>query len=266
MAAVSLPTGSFSLGTTTAETAIDMSLDDLIKNRRETAKTDRKKGKKTDILPSGTPNAVQKSTGKGKAAKQALVNKRRGLQKSNKPTKMEIDDEVNRQKQKSNNAKATARNKAKKAKDANKPVLTKEQQKRAQETERKANQLMKIAQEAVEKAANGKAQPAPKTTARPPSKKAVKAAVDAMNLAGYHAPDGMRMVVKFEPMDGNTDYNNDNRSPPRRFQEQQQQRQTPRGRRQMARNQRGNGRSSTDEYRNRRRQGNGQRGPRFLER
>ena len=62
----------------------------MIKSRRDTAKTDRKKGRKKDILPSGKPDAVQKSTGKGKAAKQAVVNKSRGLRSSNKPTKMQI--------------------------------------------------------------------------------------------------------------------------------------------------------------------------------
>ena len=141
------------------------------------------------------PTTTQKSVGKSKASKQAVVNQRRGLRNRKKPTAMEVAKEVNKQKKKDTVMKKKSE-KQKKQVNSRKN-LSKAQLKIIRETESKATSLTRIINEAVNKASAGKSNRnvAPD---RPPSKKAVNAAVAALQLAGYKPPDGMKMVIKLE--------------------------------------------------------------------
>lgn len=152
----------------------------------------RKAQLKTTKKGTQQPSATQKSVGKSKAAKQALADKRRGLRNNAKPTQMEVDSQVGKQKKKDDRAKKGAQLQKKKQ------TLNKEQMKTFRETERKATTLMKIAEQAVEKAKEGK--PGGNTAAKnkPPTRKAIDAAVAALQLAGYTPPEGMKMVIKLE--------------------------------------------------------------------
>mmetsp|Transcript_53390 Transcript_53390/g.64352 ORF Transcript_53390/g.64352 Transcript_53390/m.64352 type:complete len:187 (+) Transcript_53390:182-742(+) len=144
----------FSVGTSATTTGaaakVDMSLDDIIKSRREETKSapnsnDRKKGPRRSVRQRNKgPNTAQTSLGRSVANRQARTNNRRGLRQSRRPTSRETTSEIKR-KQKN---------------DSKRPV---------------------------------------KRTARPPPQKAVRAAVTAMNNAGFKVPQGMKVVINFEP-------------------------------------------------------------------
>ena len=176
-------------------------LDDIIKHRRKDTKAKTVQDKRRAQLKSTKkttqqPSAAQKSVGRGKAAKQALLEKRRGLRQNAKPTKMEVDDQVGKQKKKDDKVKKGGQQQQQKKK--NQPNLNKQQMKSFRDTERKASSLMKIAEQAVEKAKEGKNNGSTAAKNRPPTRKAIDAAVAALQLAGYSPPDGMKMVIKLE--------------------------------------------------------------------
>lgn len=213
---LSLPSGSFSFGT--SETAvgggrIDMSLDDIIANRKKqsrsikTQQNRRKNQVNKKSVASTTATATQKAAGRAKASKQAAADKRRGLRGSNKPSAMEVGDQVNRQKKKDFKKKKVANSIVKKKRnqpsnDMKQANMSKEQREAFRQTERQANSLKKIAEKAISKAKEQPMNNRRRNENHAPSKEAVNAAVAALQLSGYRAPEGMKMVIKFEQNNG----------------------------------------------------------------
>jgi hypothetical protein len=151
--------------------------DDMIKSRR-----------------TSTPKkaAVKVSTGdkqvaKGRAARQAAANNRRGISATKKPSAMDIEKEVYRQTRRS-----TSTTKKQSTQPGRKPRTQADLKTKAR-NEKKKHTGNKKQQET----------PLPPTwiggTRRPPSRKAVTAAVDAMTGAGFKVPKGMQMVISFAP-------------------------------------------------------------------
>mmetsp|Transcript_30515 Transcript_30515/g.46228 ORF Transcript_30515/g.46228 Transcript_30515/m.46228 type:complete len:229 (-) Transcript_30515:724-1410(-) len=185
MTILGVPDGSgFTIGTssniasacTGASSSMDVSLDDMIKQRRTKSTNNRK------------ASAVDKTVGRGRAKRQAAANARRGISDSKKPSKMEVDKEVKRE------TRRTARNAKNKPQPGRKPkseavikTKAKQDKKRKQENKKKGSGDLAI----------------PPTwiggTRRPPSKKAVTAAVEAMKDSGFTVPKGMQMVISFAP-------------------------------------------------------------------
>jgi len=230
---LSLPSGSFSFGTSETVVGgggIDMSLgkfcnvwfsentvfhfqivlaDDIIASRRKqsrsvkTQQNRRKNQVNKKSVTSTTATATQKAVGRAKASKQAAADKRRGLRGSNKPSAMEVGDQVNRQKKKDFKKKKVVNSIAKKKgnqpnNDKKLSNMSKEQREAFRQTERQANSLKKIAEKAISKAKEKPINNRRRNGNHAPSKEAVNAAVAALQLSGYRAPEGMKMVIKFE--------------------------------------------------------------------
>eukprot|EP00547_Thalassionema_nitzschioides_P006048 CAMPEP_0194207746 /NCGR_PEP_ID=MMETSP0156-20130528/6406_1 /TAXON_ID=33649 /ORGANISM="Thalassionema nitzschioides, Strain L26-B" /LENGTH=224 /DNA_ID=CAMNT_0038934581 /DNA_START=51 /DNA_END=725 /DNA_ORIENTATION=- len=182
MTILGVPDGSgFTIGTssniastTTGGSAMDVSLDDMIKQRR--AKTNNKK----------TAN-VDRTVGRGRAKRQAAANARRGISDSKTPSKMEVEKEVKRETRRS------GRNQKNKPQAGRRPkseaaVKAKEKQ----DKRRKQSNKKSSGETAIPPTWIGGVK-------RPPSKKAVTAAVVAMKDSGFKVPKGMQMVISFAP-------------------------------------------------------------------
>ena len=164
------------------------SLDDMIKNRRS-------------VTPKATARKVStadKAVAKGKAARNAGANARRGITKENKPTAMEVEREITRQ------SKMSVNNRAGNQKKETQPAKV------AQRTRRVADVKIKVKNDVQkqqtkqnnQKNNNNPISPPPTWiggTRRPPSAKAVTAAVSAMQANGFKVPKGMQMVISFAP-------------------------------------------------------------------
>ena len=139
------------------------------------------------------PNTVDKNAGRQRASRTAKINARRGIQQDGKPSAMEIEREVYRQ---------TRMNNTPTAKGAKRgPRSRKESAAQVKARKLSRNEKKKKAQK------QGTAAAPPPTwiagTKRPPSKKAVNAAVNAMQGAGFKVPQGMQMVISFAPAPNN---------------------------------------------------------------
>jgi len=152
----------------------------MIKSRRESARSS------TSRRPAARkPTAADKAAGRQRATRTAKINARRGIQQNaeGKPSAMEIEREVYRQ-TRMNNTPAKGKNGPRSRKDSAAQV-------KARKTDKKKKQQQQ------QKGA------VPPTwvagTRRPPSKKAVSAAVHAMTDAGFKVPQGMQMVISFAP-------------------------------------------------------------------
>ena len=97
---MSAPAVQFAIGTSSttaasaAETNVDKSLDDLIKDRRKEAAAVKKQraGPKSNATSRAKkPSAADKSVGKGKAKRAAAAAARRGITASSKPTAMQVE-------------------------------------------------------------------------------------------------------------------------------------------------------------------------------
>jgi len=168
---------------TPGQDKIDMSLDDLIKSRRDELKAtprhrstrrrdDPKKSMST--LRQAAQNSSRRVEGSRQAKRQAASSFRRGMRDSKAPTKMEVDKEIK---------KSTEKGKL-----------------------RKKSLLLKSRGLTNKRAVRP----------RPPTKKAVKAAVYAMSDAGFKVPDGMKVVInleKDESKSATTVKRNNNRGP-----------------------------------------------------
>jgi len=191
MTILGVPDGSgFTIGTSSSiaapsggATSMDVSLDDMIRQRR------------TKAAKAGRPSAVDRSVGSGRAKRQASANARRGITDTKKPSRMQIEREANRVARQSDRGKTTtttaaAAGRGRKAKP--------EAVVRAKERQDK-----KRRQEAKKKSSGSSDNVIPPAwiggTRRPPSKKAVTAAVEAMTDAGFKVPRGMQMVISFAP-------------------------------------------------------------------
>lgn len=150
---------------TTGQEKIDMSLDDLIKSRRQESKGPglrRSSRRRADPKkPMSTlRQAAQKSNRRVEASRQAKRRAasahRRGLRDSKSATQMEVEKEVNRATDKPN-ARGRRNGLKNRALANRRPIKP-----------------------------------------RPPTKKALKAAVSAMTEAGFTVPDGMKVVINLE--------------------------------------------------------------------
>jgi len=158
--------------------------DDMIKNRRRSTRSTT-----TRRAAARKPTAADKAAGRQRATRTAKINARRGIQQNanGKPSAMEIEREVYRQTRMSNTPNKGKKKGTRSRKESNQQVKARKQT--------KAQQKKKAQQKA--------AASVPSTwvagTRRPPSKKAVNAAVTAMTDAGFKVPKNMQMVISFAP-------------------------------------------------------------------
>jgi uncharacterized membrane protein YgcG len=163
---------------------VSLSLDDLIKSRRKSAKPSKPAARK--------PTGADRAAGRQRATRTAKVNARRGIINNNtqggKPSPMDIEREVYRQ-TRMNTPNKKNRNAPRSRQDAN-----------AQVKARKLLQSENVKKQQKKQQAAAAAPPTWVTgTKRPPSKKAVNAAVTAMTENGFRVPPGMQMVISFAP-------------------------------------------------------------------
>jgi hypothetical protein len=162
-----------------------VSTDQLIANRRKEAEP-KPAPKKISKAVSNTDRSVANS----RAKRNAAMDKKRGVRQESKPSAMQVENEVSKQVRK------TAAAKAKKqaaTKGSTKVVMARATPRRErQEAARAGNATARKAKK-VEGAA---------TLSRPPSKKVVTAAVNAMEEKGFSIPSGMQMVISFAPAPG----------------------------------------------------------------
>lgn len=182
MTILGVPTGAgFAIGTSLSIAAptpgaggnsMDMSLDEMIKTRRSTRVR--------------TTSTADKTVAKGRAKRTAGANARRGLVATDKPSAKAIEKEVVRQAKRKPKAKPAEPQKGRKARsEADIKMKNKQTQKEKASKKKSAEPYMPPAW------IGG--------TRRPPSKKAITAAVDAMTDSGFKVPRGMQMVISFAP-------------------------------------------------------------------
>ena len=144
----------------------------------------------TASKPSATRTATlaDRQVAKGKAKRTAAANARRGLATTAQPSAQEIEKEVYRQTRRATSS--TKKQQDQQVMKGRKPrsqadIKTKARNEKKAEPKKKADNSI------------------PPTwiggTRRPPSKKAVTAAVEAMQQSGFKVPKGMQMVISFAP-------------------------------------------------------------------
>ena len=142
---------------------------------------------------------VDRQVAKGKAKRSAAANARRGLATTAQPTAKEIEMEVVRQTRRATSS-------TKKLKDQQQqqaPVRGRKPRSQA-DIKTKARQEKKAGTPNKKQAADNAIPPTwIGGTRRPPSKKAVTAAVEAMQQSGFKVPKGMQMVISFAPAPDN---------------------------------------------------------------
>jgi hypothetical protein len=168
--------------------------DQLIAHRRKEAEPKPPAPKKVSKSVSNTDRSVATS----RAKRGAAMDKRRGQGQESKPTAMQVDNEVSKQ------VKKTVTAKAKKQATATTKGSVKTVKVLAKGTTRRERQE---ATRAVSTARKGKNERREKvessgTMTRAPTKKAVTAAVTAMEQKGFSIPQGMQMVISFAPAPG----------------------------------------------------------------
>ena len=129
-----------------------------------------------------------KALGKAKAKRQAALDARRGLVHSSKPTKAQVDKEIQKQAAKTV-AKQAAALRHKNVDPAVKAALRRQQR----------DLVRTGAATIVDAGQQGKKKLVTTTLGRPPSKKAIRAAVTAMEEKGFKVPPGYRMIISFAP-------------------------------------------------------------------
>jgi uncharacterized membrane protein YgcG len=161
----------------------------MIKSRRKSAKPSKPAARK--------PTGADRAAGRQRATRTAKVNARRGIihtaQGGGKPSPMDIEREVYRQTRMN-----TPNKKNKNDNDAARPRSRQDANARVKARKQLQSEKAKKQQKKQQAAAV-----APPTwiagTRRPPSKKAVNAAVTAMTENGFKIPQGMQMVISFAP-------------------------------------------------------------------
>ncbi len=150
---------------------------------------------------SGRVSAADRSLGAGRAKRDAAVAARRGIRQSSgnaasgdakaKPTAMEVEREVYRQSRQTAQTQARAMNRASRGRISADTRNT--------EAGRRGGGRRR-APASTTTAATGVALPNP----RPPSKKAVNAAIAAMQQNGFQVPSNMQMLITFAPAGSTT--------------------------------------------------------------
>ena len=158
-----------------------LSVDDLIANRRK-----QEKSKPNKVGLTKTVSNSDKAIATSRAKRQAHLDARRGISKSSKPTKKQVDDEIKKQVAKKKSSEEQAK---KKRVDVNADPATKASLRR---------QKRELARSGAATIVSGNKKVVG-TLGRPPSKKAIRAAVDAMADKGFKIPQGYRMVISFAP-------------------------------------------------------------------
>ena len=157
-----------------------MALDDIIKRRTSTRKK--------------TPSKAAEATGKGKAQRQAAANARRGISKAAKPSKMDVDKQVNRQQKNhqkgGNNNNNDNNNRGGRGNNAGRrataPSAASVRAKAANKGKGNAN-------------ANNANTNNNQGVIQAPSQQAISAAARAMKDNGFKPPKGMQMQITFVP-------------------------------------------------------------------
>ena len=168
----------------------------MIKNRRKerprNAASSRRNTKTT---------ASARAIGTGKAKRDAMVNFRRGITETNKPSAMDIEREVYRQTRKTAPRQQARGGKQGPSKGNGRPEKRMADIKvKAKMTKQRNQQQKQQQQQNPRKQTHAMSPPAwVGGTRRPPSKKAVQAAVQAMGNKGFQIPKGMQMVISFAP-------------------------------------------------------------------
>lgn len=160
----------------------------MIKNRR-------------NVTPKAAARKVStadKAVAKGKAARNAGANARRGITQEIKPTAMEVEREISRQ------SKMSINNKAGNQKKEIQPAKASRRTRRVADVKIKVkNDVQKEqAKQNNQKSINNTISPPPTWiggSRQSPSVKAVSAAVSAMQANGFKVPKGMQMVISFAP-------------------------------------------------------------------
>ena len=130
---------------------------------------------------------VDRSVATTRARRKAKQDARRGINRdSSKPTPMQIETEVKKQQVKT----AAAQKGKTRATKKLPPKQRAEERRKQRETNKMVSQARK--EEAKKKKTIS-------SVPRPPPKRAIKAAVSAMEGAGFTVPDGMQMVISFAP-------------------------------------------------------------------
>mmetsp|Transcript_30 Transcript_30/g.51 ORF Transcript_30/g.51 Transcript_30/m.51 type:complete len:215 (+) Transcript_30:102-746(+) len=171
--------GGFSLGAASPADppTMNMSLDEMIANRRKQEKPKPKPALGKNV--SNTDKAIATS----RAKRSAALDARRGITKSAKPTKAAVEQEIKKQ------VARKSIEQAKKRIDVNADHSTKAEHRR---------QKRELARSGAATIVSGN-KTVVGTLGRPPSKKAIRAAVDAMEAKGFKIPEGYRMVISFAP-------------------------------------------------------------------
>lgn len=179
--------GTFSIGSSGGggQSGMNMSLDDVIASRRKETVAASRRGGRTRV------STADRTVASGRAKRAAAVNARRNLTTTKKPTKMEIEKEVKTQNARTQKAKANQEKK----KAGGRVAATGGRTRRAAAREaghRRATAAKNVKQTKTKQAAVQIGQ------GRPPSKKAVNAAVQAFKANGFQIPQGTQMVIRFE--------------------------------------------------------------------
>lgn len=155
----------------------------MIASRR---KQEKEKAKAKPGIPAKAISNTDKAIATSRAKRNAALDARRGITKSSKPTKKQVDEEMKKQVAKRTEKEQTT----KKRVDVNADPETKAAQRR---------QKRELARSGAATIVSGSGKKVVGTLGRPPSKKAVRAAVDAMAEKGFKIPEGYRMVISFAP-------------------------------------------------------------------
>lgn len=201
----------FNMGSSEPST-MNMSLDEMIASRQRSSSriSSRRRGGGQvggDHDPNRVSN-VDRSMATSRAKRDALLRARRGLSTNKKASEMEIEAEVQKQGKQTLLARAK---KALQAKRSDSRLNATERAEIRQERRKLARAAAKVKREELA-AKRGVAKSAPMKgplglvaetapLGRPPSKKAVKAAMNAMEEKGFKIPNGYQMVISFAPSD-----------------------------------------------------------------
>ena len=170
----------------------------MIANRRKQAKQDSKPSK-VNLSRDGVSNA-DRAIATSRAKRSAALDARRGITKSSKPTKAQVDQEIKKQA-----AKKKEEQIKKQRVDVNADPSTKAAARR---------QRRELARSGAATIVSGNKKVVG-TLGRPPSKKAIRAAVDAMAEKGFKIPEGYRMVISFAPDETADDMEDDVKPAPK---------------------------------------------------
>lgn len=162
--------------------------------------------KNTDVDNTNKISNADRSIATSQAKRDARLRARRGLSTDKKASAMEIEAQVQKQGKQTLLARAKKALQAKRSTGSNAKLTDSDRSDIRQERRKLARAAAKVKREELASKRTGSnrtkqlgavAESAP--LGRPPSKKAVKAAMTAMEEKGFTVPDGFQMVISFAP-------------------------------------------------------------------